>query len=323
MSNLATVKNDPQSNLKALLSSDKVKSALKEVLPKHVTADRLVKVVLSCAARTPKILECDQTSVLRAVMQSAELGLEIGGLLGEAYLVPFKRKWKDGSGRGREQQEAQCIIGYQGLMKLARQSGEVASIYANVVYENDRHEVDKGNNIVKHWPELRGEPGEALFVYAVAILKSGERVLEVMTRRQVNNIRAKSKASDNGPWVTDTDEMWRKTALRRLCKYVPRSAELTRALEQDIIDTVGDDVTDVTSLTAGESAPAELPATRSDDLAKRISRPKKEPEAAPVDRPISDEEFQANVRRMKEERESAPAEDDGSDRYEGGADDGP
>ena len=88
---------------------EKIQAAMTAVLPRHVTAARITKVVLSATSRTPALLDCTVQSICRAVMQASELGLEIGGLLGEAYLVPY---WNKHS----KAQEAQCIIGYQGLI---------------------------------------------------------------------------------------------------------------------------------------------------------------------------------------------------------------
>ncbi len=216
----AIARVDPQLQLKAALAN--VRGAMSEVLPKHVTADRLIKVFLSCTARNRDLLKCTIPSLVRCIMQSAELGLELGGLLGEAYAVPF---------RAGNVTEAQCIIGYQGLMKLARQSGEVASIVSRVVRQGEQVEIDLANNSVKHLFSFGAEDNAPILgVYALMTLNNGERILEVMTKAQVDTIRARSKAANSGPWVTDYEPMMRKTVLRQVCKYGPKNAEKYRAM---------------------------------------------------------------------------------------------
>lgn len=201
---------------------DQSKGALAQVLPKHVTPERMLKVALTATSRNPDLLACKPMSLLRAVFQAGELGLEAGGLLGEGYLVPFK-------------DEVQFIPGYRGLIKLARQSGQLASIEARVVYERDAFELEYGlDPKMVHKPFLGDENrGGIKFVYAIALLKDGGKQIEVMTNAEIEEIRKRSKASEKGPWVSDFSEMARKTVVRRICKYIPMSVELARALEHE------------------------------------------------------------------------------------------
>jgi recombination protein RecT len=236
----------PQELLKHDL--ERASSSLAAMLPKHVTVERLVKVVLSATARNSKLLECSRPSIIRAVMQSAELGLEIGGLLGEAYLVPFKRSWKDDDGKWHSEMEATCIPGYKGYIKLARNSGQILSIGARVVYARDRFTVDLASEHIEHQPDMSDDPGELVFVYAIARFREGGQQIEIMRRAQIEAIRKRSKTynagskpwadgtkpgESSGPWAIDYDEMARKTVVRRLAKYLPLSPELQKAIELD------------------------------------------------------------------------------------------
>lgn len=208
-------------NLAALLSQENVVSQIRPILPKHLTIDRLVKCVLLAAARQPKLLECTTTSIVRAVMTAAELGLEPTGTLGHGYIVPYGT-------------EATLIPGYRGLITLARRSGMMKKIEARVVYAEDVFDVELGlDSKLVHKPNFDADPSDAniRFVYAVAELVDGSTQFEVMTRKQVDGIRNRSKAARNGPWVTDYAEMARKTVVRRLCKYLPLSVEMVKALE--------------------------------------------------------------------------------------------
>lgn len=245
-----------QATIKDLL--EKSKSSIAAVIPKHITPDRLLKVALSATSRTPALLACTPMSILLAVMQSAELGLEVGGLLGEAYFVPFK-------------DQAQLIVGYRGLIKLARNSGELRTIEARVVHANDQFEIEFGlENKLVHKPCLSGEPGDTVAVYAIARYKDDAYQVEVMTRAEIDAIRTRSKASADGPWVTDFDEMAKKTVLRRLLKTGPLSPELKRALEHEaaVDQNVASPVIDVSVL----EQPTDQPAVdRGDALAAKVA----------------------------------------------------
>ena len=182
---------------------------------------------LVACGRQPKLLECTQQSILKSVMQSAELGLDCSGTLGRGWLVPYyNNKIKS--------LEAQFIPGYQGLIDLARRGGQIARIESRVVYENDRFELAYGTDQnLTHIPELVKPRGNMVCVYAIAELKDGSQQIDVMTLEQIEGIRNRSKAKDGGPWKTDYDEMARKTVIRRISKYLPLSIELAKAIEID------------------------------------------------------------------------------------------
>lgn len=203
--------------LRGLLELQKAQIA--EVLPKHLTAERMAKLVLIAANRQPKILQCSQESVLRAVMGAAELGLDISGTLGEAYLVPYGN-------------ECQLIIGYKGLAKLARQSGELRRIEAEVVYEHDHFDFEKGTTLRLSFKPNLGDRGKPIGAYALVEFADGGIQTEWMPASEIDKVRRASKASGAGPWKDWTDEMWRKTAFRRLAKWLPLSSEkFARAVE--------------------------------------------------------------------------------------------
>lgn len=210
--------NPKQQALKQLL--ERAKPAMAGVATKHLTPDKLVRIALLATSRTPKLLECSPSSILLAVMQAASLGLEVGGVLGHGYLVPYGN-------------EAQFIPGYRGLIDLARRGGHVLTIEARVVRDDDEaFHYDLGLE-----PKLIHRPGagngEITHVYAIARLRDGVSQFEVMTRAEVDGIRKRSRAGSNGPWVSDYSEMARKTVVKRLAKYLPLSVELAAALELD------------------------------------------------------------------------------------------
>lgn len=209
---------------------EKREAALAEMLPGgERAAQRFKRVVTQAVIRTPALMECTQSnaglaSLMSAVMESATLGIEPTGTLGGAYLVPYKGK-------------AQLIIGYRGLIELARRSGEIETIEARVVREGDDFSYQYGTEAhVRHTPNLDKRGAELTYVYAVAKLRGGATQFEVMTREQVDAIKSRSasvKSGRPGPWDSDYEEMARKTVVRRLVKYLPIAVEARDVIERD------------------------------------------------------------------------------------------
>ena len=215
-------------DLASLLVDPKVKAQLALALPKHMTAERLARIALTELRKTPALMRCDQASFLGALMQCAQLGLEPGGALGHAYLLPFEN-------RKRGTTDVQFIVGYRGMIDLARRSGQIVSLEARAVYASDKFAVRLGLH-----PDLTHEPdweasdrGALRFVYAVARLQGGGVQFEVMSRADIERTRAQSKAGTSGPWVSHFEEMAKKTVIRRLFKYLPVSIEVARAVGLD------------------------------------------------------------------------------------------
>lgn len=205
---------------------EQIRIALPMTAKKYLTPERVAKVALLAIGKNPTLMTCTRESILQAIMDTASLGLEVGGALGHAYLVPYKNK---GGGY-----RAQAIIGYRGYISLARRSGTISSVAANVVYKKDTFEIDLGSGEPPvHKPYLDGNRGDPKLVYAVARFKDGAVHTEFMTMDQVDQIRERSQARNNGPWVTDYLEMARKTVIRRAAKYWPISIEMADAMEMD------------------------------------------------------------------------------------------
>jgi len=233
----------------------KIQPALQGIVSPGIDAGRLIRVLLACVNRNDRLLECTRQSFDRAIMQAAELGLELGGSLGEAWLIPYKRSFKDDRGVWHTKWEAQFQVGYQGLLTLSRRSPRVLDTCARVVHEGDVFDVDLGpRGRLIHKPYVMGNPGEMVAVYAYTLLDGGvEHIEPPMLVHEVEAIRKRSKQPDSGPWVTDYEAMALKTVLRRHLKYVPRSVELSRALE---IENENDTGVDETTAPIIDTAPA-------------------------------------------------------------------
>ena len=199
---------------------------INRIMPKYLNAERMIQLAISYS-RKPELRDCTPASFVGVFMAAAQLGLELD-IRGEAYAVPF---WNNKFKPSRK--EAQFIAGYKGLIKLATNSGKVRNIFAHEVYEGDEFDYGLGADpYLIHKP--KGKRDKVTHVYAVAKFKDGGEHFEVMTIEEVHEMRDTfSKAAKQGPWVDNPREMALKTVCRRLCKFLPASTDLARAVALD------------------------------------------------------------------------------------------
>ncbi len=232
-------KKEPGMSFPVML--EKFKGEIARALPKHLSADRMCRIALTEFRKNPKLAKCDPKSVFAAIIQSSQLGLEVG-LMGEASLVPFK-------------EECQLIAGYTGLMKLAMNTGKVTDIYAHSVRANDEFEIVFGlDRTLVHKPLMNGSfpasddaRGPIVGYYAVGVFTDGKKTFQAMSHDDVLKIRDQSKGykaskawGKESAWDTHPEAMGLKTIIRRLCKYLPKSPELASALAlDDVVDMTG------------------------------------------------------------------------------------
>jgi recombination protein RecT len=239
------------------------KAEIARALPRHLDGDRMARIALTCFRSNPKLGACDPKSVFASIIVASQLGLE-PGVMGQCYLIPYK-------------DECQLQIGYQGLIDLVRRTGKVVRIEAHVVHQNDTFTYRTGlNTVLEHEPAVDGEPGTSRLAYAVAEFVDGGYHVEVMSRQQIEAIRDRSQNVINAkkygkktPWDTDPDEMWRKTLIRRICKYLPKSAEMAMALALDNAADRGGQKIAVEDAIEGTWAPVEY----SEDQATEADAP--------------------------------------------------
>lgn len=228
----------------SFINQPSMKEQLAVALPRHMTAERMIRIATTEIRKVPALGDCDTMSFVSAIVQCSQLGLEPGGALGHAYMLPFGNR-NEKSGK----KNVQLIIGYRGMIDLARRSGQIASLSARVVREGDDFSFEFGlEEKLVHRPG-ENEDAPVTHVYAVARLKDGGTQFEVMTRKQIELVRAQSKAGNNGPWVTHWEEMAKKTAIRRLFKYLPVSIEIQRAVSMDEKETLTIDPADASVIT--------------------------------------------------------------------------
>lgn len=211
-------------------------------LPKHMTPDRMARVVLTALRTTPDLAECSAASFMAAIMTAAQLGLEPNTPLGHLYLIPRKMKVMR---NGHEVREMTCTvqIGYQGFLELARRSGLAKSIYAHAVREGDHFTYELGLN-----PTLEHKPSDnpkrldqkIKYVYAVCHLRDSDPVFEVLTIEQVLARKERGGTGDKfSPWKSDFEAMVRKTGIRALWRWMPKSAEMQLAEAAETLEEIG------------------------------------------------------------------------------------
>lgn len=208
-------------------------------------AQRFFKMFATAIHKTPKLLQCTPESVKIAAYNLAELNLSPIAAHGQAYLIPYQ---------ARDKIDCQLQIGWRGLVAMALRDGAVRSINAELVYKGEKFKCFKGTlTILEHeidfFADVNRNFDNIVGGYAVAELKDGGKVFEVMSIQQLLEHKKRyhkpSKSGIPGPWETAPEEMMRKTLVKRLCKYLPVSQNdgLLRAIE---IDNEAIEIKDIT-----------------------------------------------------------------------------
>jgi len=184
--------------------------------------DKFIQIAANYVEQNQGLLEKNRASLYNSIIRSAQQGLYLDGH--EAALVPFNG-------------EVKFMSMYKGLLKQVRNSGELASINCGVVYENDTFEffVDEIGEHIKHVPNYKEKRGKHSATYAIARTKdSNAPYIEIMREEEIQDCKKASRARSNSPWDGPfSDEMRKKTVLRRISKRLPMSTDLNAALHAD------------------------------------------------------------------------------------------
>jgi len=205
--------------VKAFFNTPAIKEGLQKALPQAgVTFERLMSTLVSCIHKKPGLLLCTPNSLFQSIVRAAQMGLEIDSPLGHAYLVPFA-------------QQVQLIIGYKGLITLAYRDPHLVSLSAHAVGANDEFDYQLGTNpYIRHKPDLKQwtlEPETLVAVYAVAKLRNGGEMIEIVPGRVIEQLCTDQIAKHKGesPWRYHFGAQARKTAIRRISNLLPKSAD--------------------------------------------------------------------------------------------------
>lgn len=201
----------------------KMRDEFQSVLPPQIPVERFIRTTLTAVQMQPDLLAADRRSLMASCMKAAQDGLLTDGR--EAALIIF---------RGRDGAKVQYMPMIGGLLKKMRQSGEIASISAHVVYQGDAFDFDLGDEEkITHKRLLSGDRGKPVGAYAIAKTKDGAIYREVMGIEEIEKVRAVSKAKASGPWIDWWDPMAEKTVLKKLMKRLPSSTDLEQLIEAD------------------------------------------------------------------------------------------
>lgn len=212
-------------DIKASLDRELV--PVQSLLPAHVSFERFTNAAAVAIANSEDLKVADGQSIINSLVACAKDGLIPDGR--EAALVIFKKKTASGDWT----KVAQYMPMIDGVLKRARQSGEISVIATRVVYENDTFRVwldDEGEHVL-YEPSL-GDRGAMRGAFAYAKMKTGELQYEWLNIEDINKVRAASKSSDKGPWVDWYESMARKSAAHRLCRRLPNNSEIMEMLER-------------------------------------------------------------------------------------------
>lgn len=223
---VATRPDTPKEQMQKRLT--KLEPAIAQIAASHIEPSRMVKMALMACEKVPGLLDCTPKSLIMGLLQASEMGLEVGGGFGHAYLLPFRDKGTP---------IATLVVGYQGYIELIHRAG--TTVRAANVFEGDLFEYEEGTDPrIRHVPNLEVErsPNTLKFSYAVGQkLAGGPPVMMVMTKDEVEAVRKRSPSrnSATSPWTTDYLAMAMKSPVRRLAKMLPKSRELAQALDID------------------------------------------------------------------------------------------
>lgn len=235
------------------LGSPAMTKRLQQALPRHMTPDRMIRMALTAATRTPKLLNCSLESIGLALLQASQFGVEVNGR--DAHLVPYG-------------DQCQLIVDYKGMIQLAYRSGIVDGVSAKAVYERDLFEYELGSDEhLKHVPCTEDDPGKLVYAWAMVRFKGGGNKFVVLNRRDIKRRMEKSQTAkrSDSPWQQHPEAMWAKSAVKELAKWMPQVPEMD-AFHNAVAD---DDAKEYGAVTL-DVQPIETPPSKSEQLAQQM-----------------------------------------------------
>jgi recombination protein RecT len=229
MENSKAVAAKTQPSFKEYLQ--KTEKQITAIMAKGVDPKKYIQAAAFSISKMPKVLECTSISIINCVMEASQLGLNIGGVRGECYIVPY-------NDRKNNKMVAQFILGYQGMLSLLFKTGKIKSIQVKEVYENDTFSFEYGSRaFLMHQPLMDGDRGAFKAVYAIIELTTGGTIFEVMPKVDIDRARDMSQdykyKKEDSIWGKFYPEMAKKTVVRRIFKYLPLSSDIQRAVNLD------------------------------------------------------------------------------------------
>lgn len=198
-----------------------VMPSIGRLLPSDITLDQFRAAMMIHLYQTKGLIGCTPESIASATIKAATDGLLPGR---DCHFTPRKVKGVE---------TAIYVPDYRGLILALERTGKVRKAFSQPVYSKEKFMVDYLADEFSHVPIMGPDKGELVCFYACIIMRDGTKHVDVMDLEAIDRIKRRSPASDSGPWNTDYNEMGKKTVLKRLCKYVQVSPELTAIIERD------------------------------------------------------------------------------------------
>lgn len=212
---------DMPGSIKSVVKSPAFATAVEGFFAQKSNRDRFVQSAVNAITKTPTLGKCSKDTFFASLMQLAQFGLYPDGR--NAHLLPYNSK---------NGMICQLIIDYKGFVTMAMRCDKVSKVEAFAVREKDHFRLVNGE--VEHIvDDPWGDRGKTVGYYAVCQFQDGAKKYEVMSKDEIDSVRKRSKSADKGPWVTDYDEMAKKTVFRRLSKWLPVTPELQDAIAKD------------------------------------------------------------------------------------------
>lgn len=227
----------PPATVRGVVTSPAFQMAVAKALPSHLGAERFLRVAMTAINRNPALADTTPASFCGCILTAAQMGLEPDGRL--AHLIPYKNT-------------CTLILDYKGKVELAMRTGLIANIHAAVVHEGDIFSYSMGEikdhvpHFVRRDKDKPADAGKVWAAYAVVKFKDGTSKAEVLSVEEVEAVRKRSRAGSSGPWVTDWNEMAKKTAFHRCSKWIPTSPEYRDAMDRDFDTIEQDEARDIT-----------------------------------------------------------------------------
>jgi recombination protein RecT len=206
-------------NIQTFFNSDQRRAQMAQMLPKHITVDRMVATILTAVSNNPKMLDCELKSLWNAAKSAAVLGLEVG-VAGQCYIIPYKKT-------------ATFVPGWQGLVDLVSRSGR-GTVWTGAVFEGDDFDWALGDSpFVKHRPCGEDNPDLITHVYAIGRVNGAQwPIIEVWPISRIWKHRNQINKVGEAHYSYKHPEMYaRKVPLLQVLKYMPKSIELSTAIE--------------------------------------------------------------------------------------------
>lgn len=201
--------------------------SLPALLPADITTEQFRAALWLELTGRAQLKDCTLQSIRECAIKAATYGLLPGR---DCHFLPFNDRKKGGK-------VATYVPNYFGVLLSLDRTGKVKDAFAHPVYDGDEFVCDHLARHYSHVPAFTCTPpraqGKVRFFYACIVLINGEKHVEPMTLDEIDAVRRRAPAHDDGPWVSDFNEMAKKTVLKRAAKMIKGAPQLHAMLDDD------------------------------------------------------------------------------------------